>query len=111
SGIGSDEIFAGYSNFRRFAVARKLARNAPASRRVDRAVARATGWPRLPAEARKLAMLVRARGDAGRTYAGLRGMFAPSQVAALLAEREDILGAFDEGPHGGPPPVTSTPGC
>jgi asparagine synthase (glutamine-hydrolysing) len=84
SGIGADEIFAGYQNFRRFAMIRKLSKSAARSRPLSSLVAGASSLRWLPTSGRKLASLLGAAGDPSTTYSMLRGMFLPLQIGALM---------------------------
>jgi asparagine synthase (glutamine-hydrolysing) len=86
SGLGADEVFAGYSGFRRFAraiaVARGVARG-PAS--LTRGLERAARSLALPNRMRKGAALAATGGDPVNAYAVLRSVFLPEQTRALLA--------------------------
>jgi glycosyltransferase involved in cell wall biosynthesis len=83
SGLGGDEAFGGYRNFRNFARLRRLGilaslvpGSSPASRRLATATTNRT---------RKAAAVARAGGDALETYRALRGMFGWEQLESLLA--------------------------
>ena len=85
SGLGGDEVFAGYPNFRRFG---RLVRLSAVGalvpkallRRVENRVARAGGSHRL----RKGVDVARAAGDRAQVYAALRGHHTEAQIAELL---------------------------
>jgi asparagine synthase (glutamine-hydrolysing) len=84
SGLGGDEVFAGYSNFRTFGRVLDLSRLAgalPAPLRDG--LAGAIDREPAPNRARKIAGLLAARGDPGEVYATLRGMFSRGQQSAL----------------------------
>ncbi len=83
SGLGGDELFAGYRNFRSFGAILK----AGAAARVlpfDDGGRGGGAFGRVPHRLRKLRALLAAGGDPARSYAVLRGMF-------LRDERESIL--------------------
>lgn len=86
SGLGGDEVFAGYRLFRDFGRARRLAGIAPdgAGALIEATLAHPalSGQPR----ATKLAGLLSAKKGAPAAYAALRCMFTPSQVRALVRE-------------------------
>ena len=84
SGIGGDEIFAGYTGFRRFR--RLLALSSPL-----RAAPRpGPWWPpggfALPSRWRKAAGLLGTGGDPFSIYALMRGLFSQAERRALLGE-------------------------
>jgi asparagine synthase (glutamine-hydrolysing) len=90
SGLGGDEVFAGYSSFRSFASLLRLGRwlwplermlAASRERRPFSSVA-------LDGKLRKAAWLLSERGERAGTYSALRGLFPPEQAIALW-------GAFD----------------
>jgi len=86
SGLGGDEVFGGYAHFRDFATASRLAGKVPGPvGRGMEAVLGAPGLPVLSIRARKLANLLGGPPGAMGAYAGLRCMFTPSQVGALLS--------------------------
>jgi asparagine synthase (glutamine-hydrolysing) len=93
SGLGGDELFAGYHHFRNFATLMRW-----------RPMLMAAGWlrgPRLDRQAKALNVprlwlkglaLATSGGEAALAYRGLRSMFAPAEVAAFLGgagERPD----------------------
>ncbi len=79
SGLGGDELFAGYGFFRRFAVAKAVAGRLGAPTALARAALL------MDDRSPKLASLLTGpRGEAG-AYAAFRHMFTPRQVAALVA--------------------------
>mgnify|MGYP000886456006 CR=1 FL=1 len=86
SGLGGDELFAGYGYFRQFETSLRLAGCAPAGlARVLESPALLRLFGESPARAAKLgALLGGKRGPAG-AYAALRCMFTPTQVDSLLA--------------------------
>lgn len=85
SGIGGDELFAGYSAFRVF---RRLERLAGVLGRVPlaarRASMRADSVARLPTRVRKGLALLSSGAHAESMYASLRTMFSPGQRVRLL---------------------------
>ncbi|UQA62392.1 asparagine synthase (glutamine-hydrolyzing) [Polyangium aurulentum] len=87
SGLGGDEVFAGYASFSRFGPLLAAGR---AGRRMmplfDRA-ARALGKPfgALPQRGRKLLDALRAGGSPEKTYGVMRSMFDLGQISALLS--------------------------
>ena len=90
SGLGGDELFAGYPHFRNFGRLRALARTAshlPAP--VRRGLGLAESRSRAPVQIRKLSALLVGGGSAGATYTGLRAMFTPGERRALLADGLD----------------------
>ncbi len=86
SGLGGDEVFAGYHYFRQFAGALRLAGKLPqrASSWLESAVS-SPSLAGLPRWAPKLAALVGGPPGPTGAYSALRCMFTPSQVARLLA--------------------------
>ncbi len=86
SGLGGDEAFCGYLNFRNFSGYRMLGSVAASVPRAWRELAlRAASAPGRTNRTRKLAALAAARGEGRATYAALRGMFTSSQIDGLLA--------------------------
>ncbi len=85
SGLGGDELFAGYHYFRQFPAARRLAGSLPTSisALLDPIVAY-TAFRGLPRWAPKLAELAAGPAGVASAYAALRGMFTRSQRAQLL---------------------------
>lgn len=82
SGLGGDELFAGYANFRRFERLRRFGRLAAALR-----MERLSGSFEALASAgrlRKLASIAAAGGDSAATYAALRAMFTAAQVRTIF---------------------------
>lgn len=86
SGLGGDEVFAGYSNFRAFGpmlsigrVASPVAKLLPADLK--------SPFRNTTKRARKMAALLRAGGNATKTYAVLRSMFGDEQVTALQPQQ------------------------
>ena len=89
SGLGGDEVFAGYPNFRRFGRLVKVSAAgtlAPAVLldRMEKRAARPSASHRL----RKGVDVARAAGDPARVYAALRGHHTEAQIAELL--RDDL---------------------
>ncbi|MGH9441562.1 MAG: asparagine synthase (glutamine-hydrolyzing) [Thermoanaerobaculia bacterium] len=84
SGLGGDELFAGYPNFRKFG---GILRAGAAGRLLPFALRgpKAGGHGRVPHRLRKLQALLAAGGDPGRSYAVLRGMFLSDERDSLLA--------------------------
>ncbi len=85
SGLGGDEVFAGYGTFRAFEPALRLSRAARivprgARRRLQSSARVRSGGPR----ARKLAALLDAGGDPASVYRTLRAMFLPEERADLV---------------------------
>jgi asparagine synthase (glutamine-hydrolysing) len=93
SGLGGDEVFAGYSLFRTFGRLHALARAAarlPAKGRWALGLGESTA--RAPVQLRKLSALLAGDGSAASTYATLRAMFTPAERRLLLS---DDLAAHD----------------
>ena len=97
SGLGGDELFAGYGNFRIFARALPVAR---AIRRLPSLVGAALrgldSLPLAPNQVRKLGNLLASGGHADTAYAVLRVMLSLSQRRRLLTE-EIGVNAVDDG--------------
>jgi asparagine synthase (glutamine-hydrolysing) len=91
SGLGGDELFAGYANFRRFrdALRAQSLVPEPVASAIEAGVS--SGALRVPIPVQKLAALASSRGDPWSTYAVLRGMFGSNQRRALAS------GAADDG--------------
>jgi asparagine synthase (glutamine-hydrolysing) len=93
SGLGGDEVFAGYGYFRAFGPMRSLARAAgrlPA--RVHRGLGAFGAASFVPLQLRKLSALLGGEGSDGATYAALRAMFTPGERRALLAPGMEVPG-------------------
>ncbi len=88
SGLGADEIFAGYDHFRHFDTARRVAGIVPrrAASLLESLIARPS-LRALPRQSQKLVGLLGARRDPMSTYAALRCMFTPMQVEKLVTAR------------------------
>jgi asparagine synthase (glutamine-hydrolysing) len=86
SGLGGDEVFAGYSNFRTFGPMLSLGRVASPVAKLLPANLKSP-FRSTTKRARKMAALLRAGGNATRTYAVLRSMFGDDQVTALQPEQ------------------------
>ena len=86
SGLGGDEVFAGYDNFRSFNRFIKSARTARfASALPVKDLLALMPFNGVSNRTRKLASLLTTKGDPGAAYAVLRGMFMPEQQRALIA--------------------------
>jgi asparagine synthase (glutamine-hydrolysing) len=87
SGLGGDEIFAGYDHFRNFGRLRQLTGLLPAGAAPKLLAGLRRFGPRAlrGREAKLAALLTAPRADAA-TYAVLRSMFTPTQVATLLPD-------------------------
>ncbi|APR82152.1 Asparagine synthetase [Minicystis rosea] len=87
SGLGGDEVFAGYSYFRAFGPLRALARTAgrlPPP--LHRGLGLAGGASGLPVQVRKLSALLAGDGSAAAVYAAQRAMFTPEERRVLLVD-------------------------
>lgn len=87
SGLGGDEVFAGYAYFRQFSRALHVAGSLPRATQswlADPHLAGALG-PRA-SQAAKLGAMLGASSSLGGAYLGMRSMFTPPQVDALLGE-------------------------
>ncbi len=87
SGLGGDELFAGYDNFRRFGLARLVAGRGFRSPWVERIAGAVLEPARAQQVARLSALLAGPRSTVG-AYSALRSMFTPAQVEGLLAPRD-----------------------
>ena len=93
SGLGGDELFAGYSHFRRFGPLRAAGRLAgPAARAGLQSLA---GHPfnSIPQHWKKGLSALAASGDPLSTYVALRALLLGSQIRALLGHPAQIHGA------------------
>jgi asparagine synthase (glutamine-hydrolysing) len=109
SGLGGDEVFAGYASFRTFGrllSAGRAARLAPT--RAIRALLDANTFNGLPNRWKKLGSALACRGDLASTYTVLREMFSPRQRRQLLAadlpsgpSGTEIPGALARAPRAG----------
>ncbi len=86
SGLGGDELFAGYRYFRQFGMAKRLAGLLPHGASMLEALGTANAFSGLPPKAAKLAALLVGDKTVSGAYAALRWMFTPSQVRHLLTE-------------------------
>lgn len=85
SGLGGDELFAGYSNFARLArlsKLRRLWRCIPETARGE--LAALLDQPRRSIRAQKIAALLRVDGSIAQTYPVVRRVLSDSQINALL---------------------------
>ena len=107
SGLGGDELFAGYSSFRRATKVEPWLRHTPQF--MLRAAARATG--RKVSRWNKLEFLAEPGSAAGRLYAASRGLFTPSQVRRLM--HRDLLSQTSLSPTASRPAqfALSVPAC
>lgn len=86
SGLGADEIFAGYGRFRHFGDMLSAARAASFAAPLAGAVLKRLGaHPGAPLAAQKLALGLSSRGEPEAMYAAVRTMFTESQRRALIA--------------------------
>lgn len=87
SGLGGDEVFAGYAYFRQFGRLRALAR---AAGRLPPLLHRGLGLaetaPAASIQLRKLSALLAGDGSAAAVHAAQRAMFTPRERRALLAD-------------------------
>jgi asparagine synthase (glutamine-hydrolysing) len=83
SGIGGDEIFAGYPGFRRFP---RLLATSPLLRRLPSLPLSHRDTFALPARVRRAADIIGSGGSPFALYATLRGMFGRAERAALIGE-------------------------
>lgn len=85
SGLGGDELFAGYDGFRRFGWALDMGRWA---QRITKPLSRATSMVsrriRIPHRIQKLTDLLQAGGLPSKTYTTMRSMFSVKQIDQLV---------------------------
>jgi asparagine synthase (glutamine-hydrolysing) len=94
SGLGGDELFAGYSSFRAFRQAIAVARTAehlPGP--LLRGLTSVAGLGFAPNRARKLIALLSTAGRPDQVYAILRAMFTPEQCRELLSPAHGAISA------------------
>ncbi len=85
SGLGGDELFAGYAGFRLFHAYAKLAKGLSfAPTPLLNGLARGLTDLRIPGRARRFGALLAANGTLSGTYRAARGMFAPAEAKWLL---------------------------
>ena len=87
SGLGGDELFAGYDNFRRFGLARRAAGLTAGRGLLSPWVERLAGAVLEPVRAQqvaRLSALLSGPRSALGAYSALRSMFTPAQVEGLL---------------------------
>ena len=87
SGIGGDELFAGYAYFRQF---RTLMQGRPLLERIPIALADWVATERLSNRTLKAVSLLATRGNPFEVYAILRAVFLARHRKALLARCEDV---------------------
>lgn len=95
SGLGGDEVFAGYPNFRRFGrLVRLSAAGALAPAALLNLMEKRAARPSASHRLRKGVDVARAAGDAAQVYAALRGHHTEAQIAELLGDdvREAVAG-------------------
>jgi asparagine synthase (glutamine-hydrolysing) len=86
SGLGGDEVFAGYQSFSRFGRLLSMGRAAGrAAHGIKKALHRLDPLGPMPQRARKLLAALGTGGAPAETYAVMRSMFDTAQVGALLA--------------------------
>jgi asparagine synthase (glutamine-hydrolysing) len=85
SGLGGDEVFAGYRNFRSFGPMLALGKAAAPFTRFFGSE-RSSAFGKVSTRVRKTVAVMRAGGNPSRTYAALRSMFDDQQVSALQSE-------------------------
>jgi asparagine synthase (glutamine-hydrolysing) len=96
SGLGGDELFAGYASFRSFRQAIAVGRTAEhVPQPLLRSLASVAGLGFAPNRARKLAALLATAGRPDEVYAVLRAMFTPEQCRELLAPAYRAKGAHE----------------
>ena len=83
SGVGGDEVFAGYGNFRSFRSMLAVSRLAAPVKRVLPRPGSSIPFSKNSTRRKKAFAVLRAAGDATRTYAALRSMFDDAQVSFL----------------------------
>lgn len=85
SGLGGDEVFAGYGGFARFGMALAVGRMARRlSPYVHRATAAISQVGRVPHRLQKFVDLLQAGGSPSKTYATMRSMFGVDQISQLI---------------------------
>jgi asparagine synthase (glutamine-hydrolysing) len=93
SGLGGDEVFAGYGYFRSFGPLRALARAArmlPAG--LHRGLGGAESLSFAPVQLRKLSALLAGDGSAAATYGAFRAMFTADERRQLLRPGVEVPG-------------------
>ena len=94
SGSGGDELFAGYDHFRTIGRTRAISRHAGSLARPLRGLLdRFPAFGVIPNRLEKLIALLEARGGMQQTYASLRAMFTPRQLAHL---KPGTAGSFQD---------------
>lgn len=85
SGLGGDEVFAGYGGFGRFGMALEIGRFARRfSNHLNRAASAMSQIGRVPHRLQKFMEVLRGGGSPGKTYATMRSMFGVEQISQLL---------------------------
>lgn len=85
SGLGGDEVFAGYGGFGRFGIALAIGRLARRiSPHLNRATSAISKIGRVPHRVQKFVDLLRGGGSPSKTYATMRSMFGVDQISQLL---------------------------
>jgi asparagine synthase (glutamine-hydrolysing) len=85
SGLGGDEVFAGYGGFGRFGLALTVGRLARRlSPYVHRAASAISQIGRVPHRIQKFVDLLRGGGSPGKTYSIMRSMFGAEQISQLV---------------------------
>lgn len=85
SGLGGDELFAGYAGFRLFPSYAKLAKGLSlAPRALLSGMAKGLTDLRIPGRIRRFGALVEAKGTLSGTYRAARGMFTAAEAKQLL---------------------------
>ncbi len=92
SGLGGDELFAGYTSFRSFATLMRMGRMA---RLLPKSMARLIGGVHAfngrSMRSKKMAEILAAQGNPGTTYAVARAMFTPQQATHLAPDLRDEI--------------------
>jgi asparagine synthase (glutamine-hydrolysing) len=85
SGLGGDEVFAGYGGFGQFGLALAIGRSARRfSAHLNQVTAAISKIGRVPHRLQKFVDLLRGGGSPGKTYATMRSMFGVEQITQLV---------------------------